>query len=223
MTKDDPIHEEYSEVAFSTLKLRPGVRLQLQDRQRVSRALVAEFAAAIRDKSIFVSLLAEAGVSERLQAGEQFQVGGFNGLCEFVFTSQVMQVMTDPFYYIQMSYPEVVRIKVVRDVMRFECAISVVAIQEGSGKRIPGEMKDISAAGAMIEAAIPLGERGEKVTIEIKMQYEDKNVELNLPSVIRYTAKDNGSIIRSGLEFSHVPWNDQLVLYYLIYSLLEKQ
>lgn len=213
-----------SRVEFAALKLRSGVALHLQSLEDASRNCEVEFAAALHGKCIFVTLPEKEAGQRGMQTGNRYKVSGFNGTCEFAFTSAILQIQLKPFFHVHLAYPDAIEIRVVRGAMREKLSIAVYAMPEGAREGCLGMMKDLSISGAMIESATSWGEVGDKVNIAFTTQFEAKKVDLKIPAVIRHNSKGNsGGNYNIGLEFGEVGQNDKLILYYLLFTLSERR
>lgn len=210
-----------SHANFAALKLRSGTWLKLQDLADKSRACEVEFAAALHGKSIFVGLTIVMMEQRVVRAGNRYLVQGFNGQAEFTFTSAVLQVTDSPFVHALLTYPESVELRPVRNEMRAK--VSFPASVSAAKGKFACTMQDLSVAGAMVESATHWGGVGDQVEIAFATQFENRNVDVSVPALVRHITKHekNGSY-GYGLEFGDIGQNQKLVLYYLLFTLSQE-
>jgi hypothetical protein len=207
-----------SHVEFPALKLRAGTWLQMRSLFDAPDWEV-EFAAALHGKSIFVTLPGSVEKGRSLQVGDRYLVRGFNGTCEFSFSSQILHVEKSQFSLAHLAYPDSVESRLVREVPRVTVAIPVVVNAGGEDRRLVGTMRDLSDAGAMIELDVQPGNVGDQVNISFATLFNGREVSVNIPAVIRHVHElDADGHIKSGFEFCNVAQNDKLILYYLLFA-----
>lgn len=212
--------QNVTHVDFAALKLRAGTWLKVQSMEGEPRKFELEFAAVLQRKMIFVAIPERAAGNIQIKSGERYRVSGFNGMCEFAFTSVVTDIQTMPFVHAQLTYPDSVEFKVVREVLRVSASLPASVTLEGTNRPIAATVEDLSVAGALLESAAPLGVIGDRVQIRIHTRIEGKDSELTLPAVIRHVGKaDTTGKSRSGIAFADVAQSDKLILYYLLFTL----
>ena len=215
--------EPTSNVDFASLKLRPGAWLQMQNIEGAAHKSEVEFVSAMHGKSLFVAI-PDVTEDSRIQAGERFRVRGFNGVSDFAFTTQVLEVQTKPFWNAHLTYPDSVEARVVRESLRLSASRPATVMFDGGSKQTPATVNDLSVAGALIESATALGAIDDRIEIRITTQFEARETELKIPAVIRHSGKwDPKHFFRSGVEFADIAREDKLVLYYLLFTLAQNE
>ena len=218
MMTDNAVLKNNSIIHFSALRLRAGTWLKLSHFLGEEPAYDVEFVAAIHGKSIFVSQ--PDAPSGGIRVGDQYAIYGFNGTSEFTFAAEILQLQDGPFFYAQLTYPDAVEVRVVRDALRVNVSIPVLVMPDGSSSHVSGAIKDLSVKGAMVESAIPAGRVGDKVSLVFSTEIDARGkVDLDIPARIIYVRKpDAEGVFRSGLEFGHIARDDELILYYLLFT-----
>lgn len=219
---EDVKQENPSKIDFASLKLKPGLWLQLQSLVGVPHKCEVEFVAAVHGKSLFVAMAGATADEVPVRLGEQYLVRGFNGINDFTFTSKVLEIQPKPFYHAHLTFPDSVESKVVREALRLKTSLPAVAKLDGGDKQASVNVNDLSVAGAMLESATQLGMIDDRIEITISTHFEAKETELKIPAVIRHAGVwDPKQSYRCGVEFTDIAREDKLVLYYLMFTLLE--
>lgn len=216
-----------SNVDFSSLKLRAGAWLQLHSIEGAPQKLEVEFAAALHGKSLFVAMAEGTAGNIRLKPGARYLVRGFNGVSDFTFASNVIDVQMKPFVHAHLAYPDTVEAKVVRDAARVEVSLTTTVSFEGLGMSSAAKVKDLSAMGALIESATPLGVSGDRIQLSIPTQFEKEKTNLKISAVIRHADnagnQQTSGIFKTGVEFMDIAQKDKLILYYLLFTLAGRE
>ncbi len=218
MMTDDAVLKNNSFIHFSALRLRAGTWLKLSYFLGEGPAYDVEFVAAIHGKSIFVSQ--PDTPSGGIRVGGRYVIYGFNGTSEFTFTAEILQLQGGPFFYAQLTYPDAVEVRVVRDALRVNVSIPTLVTPDSSASRVSGTIKDLSVKGAMVESVVPVGRIGDRISLVFSTEINARGeVVLDIPARIIYVRKhDTEGIFRSGLEFGHIARDDELILYYLLFT-----
>lgn len=212
--------QNVTHIDFAALKLRAGTWLKVQSMEGDSRKFEVEFAAVLQRKMIFVAIPERAAGNIQIKSGERYLVSGFNGMCEFAFTSIVTDIQTMPFVHAQLTYPDSVESKVVREVLRVRASLPATVTLAGVNQPIAVKVEDLSVAGALLESATPLGMIGDRIQIRISIRVDGKETELTMPAVMRHVGKlDSTGISRNGIEFVDIAQSDKFILYYLLFTL----
>jgi c-di-GMP-binding flagellar brake protein YcgR len=212
-----------SNVDFESLKLRAGTWLQLQSTVGKGQKFDVEYAGTIRGKYIFFGIDDSSAKQFNFKVGDQYQVKGFNGVSDFTFNSEVLEIQELPFIHAYLAYPKSVKATVVRDAKRMKTSLPSTARLKDAGSAIAAVIKDISVDGALIESANPLGEVGTTVEISFSTKFEQNEVDLILSAVIRHHGKSNSANeYINGVEFVDISKDAKPILYYLLFKLSEQ-
>ncbi len=212
-----------SNVDFDALKLRAGSWLQLQGIGGKTQKFDVEFAGAIRGKYIFLGIEDSLAKKVDFKVGDQYLVMGFNGVRDFTFSSEVLEIQTLPFIHAYFAYPKSVKAILVRDAKRLNTSLPSTARLKDSDKVNSTVIKDLSVEGALIESGSPLGEVGALIEISFSTKFEQKLVDLKLTALVRHHCKSiSANIYTSGVEFVDISKDDKSMLYYLLFKLSEQ-
>lgn len=214
----DTSRTEPSQVSFESLKLRPGSSLQIQHNGSAGPSGEVQLLAAVRGQSVMVALKGESGIKTGLEAGKSYTIRGFSGQYDFSFSSHVTQVFKAPFPYAMLAYPGSVEARIVRKEVRTKTSIPAVATAAGSSKPVSVTLVDLSMAGTMINTSTPLGNQGDRITVEVSVTFENSPIQLKLAGQIRYSKQLDDGVTSVGLEFADISQQDKLVLHYVAQS-----
>lgn len=196
------------EVTLKSLRLRPGMLLQIQPMRGGAAAVEAQFLAALPGKGIMV---APHNIDYEIVASADYGVKGFTGQHDFEFATRVLQTFTDPFPYALLCYPEKVDARVVRQAMRMNAQLPATATPNGKDA-VAVKLIDLSVAGALIRSAEPLGTIGDQLGLGFSLLVENNMIDLQLVAQIAHSSEaDDG--FRVGLMFKNVSRNDTLALH----------
>jgi hypothetical protein len=205
-----------SDISLKTMRLRPGMSLQVQ-RAGQDGSREAQFLAAIDGKGVMVGPHATAGATG-MKAGEDYLVRGFTGQYDFAFGARVIQTFEEPFIYALLAYPPAVQARLVRRAMRMKTSVPALATPEGAPAATVTVI-DLSVAGAMIKSPAVLGGVGAGLTLAFAVDVDKSRANLSLPTSICHSSRcDSGEGYNIGLAFKAVSTNDKLVLNYLMQS-----
>lgn len=205
-----------SDISLKSLKLRPGMSLQVQRSGQDARR-EAQFLAAIDGKGVMVGPHTSVGATG-MKAGEDYLVRGFTGQYDFSFSGRVIQTFEEPFTYALLAYPGAVQARLVRRAMRMKTSVSAVATPEGAAAS-PATLIDVSVAGAMVKAPAQLGPVGASLTLAFSVEVDGTRANLSLAAAICHSNRcDSGEGYNVGLAFKSATANDKLVLHYLVQS-----
>lgn len=93
------------EITLETLRLKPGVRLELQSMQQNLPAVEAVFFSALNRQSVFITLPGATAVESGVKQGEKYRVQGSNGVHSFSFETTVRRLQEKPFVHAHLDYP----------------------------------------------------------------------------------------------------------------------
>ncbi len=204
------------EVTLKSLKLRPGMLLQIQPMHDGAAWVEAQFLAGLPGKGI---MTAPHNINYEMKAGVDFSIRGFTGQHDFEFASRVLQSFTDPFPYALLCYPDKVEARVVRKAMRMKAQLPATAARQGK-PALPVHLIDLSVAGAMIQSSQALGTTGDQLDLGFSLVVENNTMNFQLVAQIAHsTEADDG--FRLGLMFKNITQNDKLALHYFAASSAE--
>ena len=205
-----------SDISLKSLKLRPGMSLQVQ-RSGQDASREAQFLAAIDGKGVMVGPHTSAGATG-MKAGEDYLVRGFTGQYDFAFSGRVIQTFEEPFTYALLAYPSAVQARLVRRAMRMKTSVPALATPEGAAAASV-TLIDVSVAGAMVKSPAQLGAVGAGVTLAFSVDIDKSRANLGLAASICHSNRcDSGEGYNVGLVFKSATANDKLVLHYLVQS-----
>lgn len=212
----DSSHAGASQISFETLKLRPGSPLQIQHAKQGTPPGEVQLLAAVKGQNVMVALKGESGVQTGLEAGKDYIIRGFSGQFDFTFSSHVTQVFKAPFPYAMLAYPSSVEARIVRKEVRTKTALPAVASPHDKNMPVTVTLADLSMSGAMIDSPAPLGNAGDRIRLNVAVNFEKNKIELVLAGSIRYVNKsDIGGGFSIGVEFLDLTPNDKLILHYV--------
>lgn len=205
-----------TDVSLKSLKLRPGMSLQVQ-RAGQDASREAQFLAAIDGKGVMVGPHTTAGATG-MKAGEDYVVRGFTGQYDFSFSGRVIQTFEEPFTYALLAYPSAVKGRLVRRAMRMKTSVPALATPENTPAAAV-TLIDVSVAGAMIKSPAQLGAVGSSMTLAFSVDVDKTSANVSLAGSICHSNRcDSGEGYNIGLAFKSVAANDKLVLHYLVQS-----
>ncbi len=205
-----------NDVSLKTMKLRPGMSLQVQ-RAGQGGSREAQFLAAIDGKGVMVGPHASAGATG-MKAGEDYVVRGFTGQYDFTFGARVIQTFEEPFTYALLAYPPAVQARLVRRAMRMKTSVPALGTPEGAPAATVTVI-DLSVSGAMIKAPVALGAVGGNLMLSLAVEIDKSLANLGLACTICHSSRcERGEGYNIGVAFKSVSTNDKLVLNYLMQS-----
>jgi c-di-GMP-binding flagellar brake protein YcgR len=212
---------ETTELTFEEIRLQIGDALQLQWQGDSAIRYLVKLVGALKNKSVLVTSPVEDGRQVLLKDGQAFVVRAFCGKHAFAFKTEVLRSYGAPFPYVHLSYPATVRGLVVRKHSRLDVTI-IVAVMNSRNVQGAGTVINLSLGGARIHARRPLGEKGERVTLTMKIRMDNLESVITVPAILRAVAPDSevAGMIAHGVEFVDVEQQVQLVLSAYVYRRL---
>lgn len=221
---DEVNFAEISQVSFESLKLRPGLSLEIQQTSQGSTKDNVQLLAAVKGKSIMVALKGESGVKTTLEAGKNYIIRGFSGQLDFTFSSLVSQIFCVPFEYAMLTYPDSVEARIVRKTVRTKTSLPAVVSPLGKDIQLNVVLADLSISGAMINAPSALGTQGDAIKLGFTTELDNKKIDLSLLANIRYANKcEVSGRYNIGVEFNDVSQNDKFALHYVAQTFAENE
>ena len=203
--------ESASKVDFESIRLQSGAQLQAQHLNGVNQKYSLKFIGAVKGKSLLATLPIVDGQAVHLPQDQSCIIRGFHGKYAYAFTSDVIQVRSQPFPYVHFSYPNFIESKLIRKALRVNVNLPASVI--GGRGQSAVTMIDLSAKGSMINSPQAIGEISDTIKVQFDVAFEEIKTKLTLPATIRNASysKDEGSI-HFGIEFENIPQNDMLIL-----------
>ncbi|MBT9567929.1 MAG: PilZ domain-containing protein [Thiobacillus sp.] len=200
------------EVGLKTLRLRPGIVLDIRRMGDDGPATGAKFIAAIEGKGV---MLAPSGMDSHktdIVVGDAYLVQGFTGQTDFSFTAPALNVFKAPFAHALFAYPEVVLAKQVRKSMRLKTALPATISAYGQNKPLEVSIVDLSVDGAMIASPEFLGGVGSLFDLVFPVKYDDVDIRLDIVAKLRHRIGNDTGEGRIGFSFENVSREHKLLL-----------
>lgn len=219
---DDLDSGELLEVSLKTLRLRPGVVLNMQRIREGAPVIGAKFIAALEGKGVMLTPSGMDSHKTVIIVGETYLIQGFTGQTDFSFSAPVLNVFKAPFAHALLAYPATVKAKQVRKSMRMKTALPATISPRGEDNPIGVSIVDISTDGAMIISPGFLGGVGSLFDLVVPIKFDDVDTRLNIVTKLRHrtsTANEEGRI---GLSFENLSWEHKLLLNYFVGKISEE-
>jgi hypothetical protein len=221
---DDLNSGELLEVSLKTLRLRPGIILNIQRMREGAPVIEAKFIAAIEGKGVMLTPSGMDGHKTDIIIGDEYLIQGFTGQTDFSFTAPVLNVFKAPFAHALVAYPAAVKAKEVRKSMRMKTALP--ATISPRGQEYPLEVSvsivDLSADGAMIVSPSFLGGVGSLFDLVFPIEFDDVQTNLNIVAKLRHRTSTDNEGGKIGLSFENVSWEHRLLLNYFVGRITEQ-
>ena len=222
-----PPRSEVMQIDFKTLRLRPGMLLQVQPALEASARYDAQFLGIIDGKGVMVIPKGIDSLKNGMQAGQDFVIRGFTGQHDFSFASKVIRIFDysfrdPPLAYALLTYPDMVEARQVRGAMRVRTSLPATASPIGENSPVAVTMIDLSVAGSLISSPASLGVTGDQLNLAFSINFEDEKLEMVIPATICRCLKSNTEdAFLTGFLFNDISRNDKLILYYFVLSAIE--
>lgn len=225
-TQPEPEENKSKEFKFKDMKLKVGHKLQLKLYSHSKEAAgktnnnfyTATLFGYVEDNTLIVSMPASNNLTgEPFIEGDQILVRIFSGQCVFSFSVFVEKVIKLPFKYLHLSFPKHILGQVVRKSRRIKCNIPASVSEES----ILLTIINLSATGAQISTATPLGEPGTAIILSFTIKIHDKEIAMSVKSMIksaRQANKDSSETLYLGIEFTELKPDQVFSLNSLIYQ-----
>ena len=160
------------EVAFESLNLQVGVRLQLLTHRRVKPVpYFSTLIGFVKDEYIIVKTPAENGSPISLTDGERITVRLFSGVNVCSFNCTVERVFGRPLSYVHLSFPASIQGSSLRSAMRVKTEIPARASSALRSGATPVDcmLVNVSVTGARIDAPIPLSNADDLINLKFAL------------------------------------------------------
>lgn len=191
-------------------------------RERDAARIQAKVLGFKQGESVIVDVPGPAFSPIDLRVGDEVNVRYLVGNSVFGFRCEVMCVCTKPFRYFHLSYPRIAEETRIRQGERVDVAIPAT-VTNAAGETLSVEIRDISAAGALLATAENLGNVGETLTLRFALAFAQWTRSLVLPVVIRNVSSDPTDSERPeaqefGTEFHDLAEKDKLFVLTFVYE-----
>jgi len=213
---------ELLEVSLKTLRLRPGIVLNIQRMREGAPVIGAQFIAAIQGKGVMLTPSGTDGHKTEIIIGEAYLIQGFTGQTDFSFTAPVLNVFKAPFVHALFAYPATVKAKEVRKSMRMKTALPATISPRGQENPLEVSIVDLSADGAMISSPGFLGGVGSLFDLVFPIKFDDVHTNLHIVAKLRHRTGTDNEGGRIGLSFENLSWEHKLLLNYFLGRITEE-
>ena len=219
---DDLNGGELPEVGLKTLRLRPGIVLNIQGMRAGAPAIAAKFIAAIEGKGVMLTPSGADSHKTDILVGEEYLIQGFTGQTDFSFTAPVLNVFKAPFAHALFAYPATVKAKQVRKSMRMKTSLPATISPRGQENPLQVSIVDLSAEGAMISSPNFLGGVGSLFDLVFPIKFDDVHTNLHIVAKLRHRTNTDNEGGRIGLSFENLSWEHKLLLNYFVGRITEE-
>lgn len=213
---------EVFEASLKTLRLRPGLFLQIQRMREGAPVEEAQFIAAIEGKGVMLTPSGKDSLKTEIIIGEEYLIQGFTGQTDFSFTAPALNVFKAPFAHVLFAYPAMVSAKKVRKSMRMKTALPATISPCGQNTPFAVSIVDISDAGAMILSPRSVGVIGSLFDLVIPIKFDDVDTNLNIVTKLRHNNPTDNDGRKIGLSFENLSWEHKLLLNYFVGRIAEE-
>ncbi len=219
---DDLNSGELREVSLKTLRLRPGLFLQMQRMREGAPVHEAQFIAAIEGKGVMLTPSGMDSLKTEIIIGEEYLIQGFTGQTDFSFTAPALNVFKAPFAHVLFAYPATVQAKEVRKSMRMKTALPATISPAGQNNPVEVSIVDLSAAGAMILSPRSLGVIGSLFDLAFPIKFDDVHSNINIVAKLRHNNLADYDGRKIGLSFENLSREHKLLLNYFVGRITEE-
>ena len=161
-----------------------------------------------------------------MRDGEKLIVRGFSGKETFSFETTVERICREPFYYLHLTYPEVISTTKIRNAERVRVNLPVKVTPAGASIAKHATISNISTAGILIDADEELGEKDQEINVSFHftIQPNDYDAHIETAALIHNVAlQDNeagGFTFQYGIKLLKLQSSQAILLQNLIYQKL---
>lgn len=218
---DDLNDGELLEASLKTLRLRPGLLLNIQSMREGAPVIEAKFIAAIEGKGVMLTPSGMDSHKTEIAIGDEYLIQGFTGQSDFSFTAPVLNVFKAPFAHALFAYPATVKAKKVRQSMRMKTALPATVSPCGQSNPLEVSILDLSVAGAMISTPRALGVIGSLFDLTFPIKFDDVHTNLNIVTKLCHTTFTDNDERKVGLSFENLSREHKLLLNYFVGKMTE--
>lgn len=209
-------------VSFTSLRLRPGTILHIQNDAIGAPLTEIHFLGSIADKIIMVTQKIDSNNKTLLSMGNDYILHGFSGQYDFSFTTQVTGLHQAPFPYATLAYPTSVHAKLVRKLARVKTALPASVTSLSADTVADVTLADLTVAGALMDSVSAIGRVDEMVHIAFTVDLGNERKELAVLARVRHVHPTASGSYHIGVEFKDLSQNDKLALHYIVHEWAEK-
>lgn len=209
---DDLNSGELLDVSLKTLRLRPGIVLNIHRMREGPPVIEAQFIAAIEGKGVMLTPSGIDGHKAEIIIGDRYLIQGFTGQTDFSFTAPVLNVFKVPFAHALFAYPDTVKAKEVRKSMRLKTALPAKISPLGQKDPLKVSIVDLSADGAMISSPSFLGGVGSLFDLVFPIEFDGVYTSLHIVAKLRHRTSTDNEAGKIGLSFESLSREHKLLL-----------
>jgi len=209
---DDLDGGELLEVSLKTLRLRPGLFLNIQRMHEGAPVHEAQFVAAIEGKGVMLTPSGSDSLKTEISIGEEYLIQGFTGQTDFSFAAQALNVFKAPFAHVLFAYPATAKAKKVRKSMRMKTALPATISPCGQNNLLEVSIIDLSVAGAMVLSSRSLGVIGGLFNLAFPIKFDDVQANVNIVAKLRHSNHADNERRKIGLSFEDLSLENKLLL-----------
>lgn len=209
---DDLDGGELLEVSLKTLRLRPGLFLNIQRMREGAPVHEVQFVAAIEGKGVMLTPSGSDSLKTEISIGEEYLIQGFTGQTDFSFTARALNVFKAPFAHVLFAYPAAATAKKVRKSMRMKTALPATISPSGQNNSLEVSIIDLSVAGAMILSPRSLGVIGGLFDLAFPVNFDDVHANINIVAKLRHSNHADNGGRKIGLSFENLSFEHKLLL-----------
>jgi c-di-GMP-binding flagellar brake protein YcgR len=148
----------------------------------------------VKNRGLIVTVPGNDGEFVMLKDGQSLVCRFFSGQNAYAFTTTVAKQTSVPFPHIHLSYPREVRGLEIRKGSRVDAELiaAISSVGDGEAKSSAGKIVNISTGGGALRAKLPLGEKGDVISVKFKITVSDIQTFIVFDSIIRTIAQDQG-------------------------------
>lgn len=202
------INPNQAEFEFKDMQLKVGDKLLLNIRSNLyitccsnnGNSCMVTLIGYVPNKSLLVTMPKPEQHGELpLIPGDQFLVRLFSGQYAFSFTVFVDSIVKKPLHYIHLSFPTKILGQIIRKSRRIRTQIQATVNELSS----PLVITNLSITGAEVRTQVNLGGPGTTLSLSFQIEFEEKNISIQLQSTIRSVrmTPDDDELSSYGIEF----------------------
>ncbi|MDQ2075064.1 flagellar brake protein [Marinimicrobium sp. ABcell2] len=213
---------------FEELKLSPGYPLQIQvsDPSGQSDRWPCRLIGAVPGRSLLISVPRSGGRLVRFRPGQKILARMMVANGVGAFASVVEAQTADPYPLIYLSHPKDISFKGVRGATRVGVEQPVIAtnLSALSEQQVSGKLADISVTGARLELDTVLGDIGDKILLQTRVEVAGIERDLTIEAILRSriersTQESTQNLpVVYGIEFTETDEERRLLLYAYVFS-----
>jgi hypothetical protein len=218
---------EHATYPFDAMKLKVGDRLQIQPPPQLAQdRYIVRLVGYLPNVSLLVTApTTEGGLPLQLLEGEQLVIRVFSSQNAFGFSTVVDRICKTPFDYLHLSFPTEVQGMVIRTAPRVKTRIITSVTQGKLGEEtVPAVISNLSANGALLDAAKVLADKEQTVKLAFKISLHgydsilEISAEVKALSQVEDTLPGSPTHHRHGIHFVGLHPNENMLLQSLIYQ-----